>query len=83
MRRAGSTPDLMSWNSRRLCVAGGESSEGNLLVAYRDQELLLDFSEVKSVDRRGFDVLERLLVDNVRVMNCPKYIELQIEVRRE
>ena len=49
----------------------------------KGQELLLDFFDVRSVDREGLAVLERLVAGGVQVMNCPRYIELHLEAQRK
>ncbi len=43
------------------------------------RKVILDFSEVRYGDRRGVEVLKRLLAEDVRIINCPELIQELLE----
>ena len=43
------------------------------------RRVILDFSEVRYLDRRGIQILKRLLAEDVRIINCPELIQERLE----
>ncbi len=44
-----------------------------------EKKVILDFSEVRWVDRRGVEILKRLLAEGLRIINCPELIQELLE----
>ncbi|NIS09479.1 MAG: STAS domain-containing protein [Candidatus Dadabacteria bacterium] len=39
------------------------------------EEVMLDFSGVRYVESGGVDILQKLMKDNIKIKNCPIFIE--------
>lgn len=40
------------------------------------QEVILDFSDVMFIERNGVAMLKRIACPNIRLINCPKLVDL-------
>jgi anti-anti-sigma regulatory factor len=73
----GESPSLTTLKVEGRVVSDWVSvlEEESLRWLQEKQAIVLDFSNVSLVDRRGVEVLRRLRSSNVRIINCSPLIE--------